>query len=272
MKKKIILSFIVIGLAFLVYKFFSLSDIKPKTSKYPNSYKKAKEVLKEMGEAHNIQFWNNIETYNVTFEDEFYGFLGSQSHPFKEQKVILSLSYMPKENNGQLKFLSGKDKGTLWGIQSGQVYEKSEGGDVVLNENKDMIFWIPTYQYFIEFPIRIQEATALEYLGFKTINDIEAEGVLASWGTVNAQKDIDQYMIWVNAKTKRIIKIDYTIREMNNFSSGTAYFNDYMNYGGLLLPAQLPVESNLKKGYLHKMKIVDFKSDLFSKNTLLPLH
>ena len=271
--KKIVLSFLGLILFYGGYKFFTLSNLKPEVALYPNSYKKAKTVLEEMGVAHGIQVWDTIATYNSIYEDEFYGFLGEQSHPFKEQKIKFSLSYIPQTFHGQLHILTGKEEGTIWGIQSGKVYKKVAKDVISLKGNKDMKFWIPTYQYFIELPSRIQEATALEYLGKKKIKGIEVEGVLASWGTVEPQRDIDQYVVWIAIKTKRIVKVEYTVRDMYAFVSGGAYFNNYKNYNGLLLPTELPVESNLlSEGYLHKMSIKDFKINAYSKESLLPLN
>ena len=253
---------------------FKLTDLSSglEDVTYPNSELKAKQLLSEMGKAHGIQYWDSIQTYNVIFKDEFYGFFGKQSHPFKEDNIDFSLNYIPKTSDGQLEILTGKEKGKLRGIQSGETYEKKANKDFTVINDKDMKFWIPTYQYFIEFPNRIQEATAIKYVGPKVINGIKTEGVLASWGTVAPQKDIDQYIVWINAETKRIVKIEYTVRDMFKFVAGAAYFKNYKNYNGLILPSEYPVESNLlKEGFLHKMSIVDFKMNPVSKDYLLPL-
>ncbi len=252
---------------------FSLSDLRTEALKEnkgsnPN---KAKQLLSEMGKAHGIEYWNTIDTYNITFKEEFYGFLGKFSHPFKESDLTFSLSYIPKTYNGQFEFLTGEQKGTVWGIQDWQTYEK-KGDQILKDEDKEKKFWIPTYQYFIEFPSRIQEATAVDYMGQKVIDGITAEGVIASWGTVEPQKELDQYVVWINAETKQIIKIDYTIRDVNKFVVGVAYFKDYKNYNGLLLPSEFPVKSNLlKDGFLHKMSIKDFTINPVSKESLMPI-
>jgi hypothetical protein len=251
---------------------FRLTDLRLENINHPDSYTKAKKLLTEMGQAHGIDEWKNIDTYNVTFGDDFHGFYGKQSHPFKEQNIQFSLSYIPKTFNGQLEILTGKEKGTVWGIQSWLTYTKNNTGEFEEKKNKAMKFWIPTYQYFIEFPNRIQEATVLEYLGAKMINGIKTEGVIASWDTVSPQKDTDQYIIWIDSSTKLIVKIEYTVRDMYRFISGAAYFKNYKNYNGLLLPSEYPVESNLvKDGFLHQMSILDFKINLINKDSLLPL-
>ena len=250
---------------------FKLSDLRSDEYTYPYNIAKAKQLFEEMGKAHNIDKWNSFDTYNVLFQDEFYGFMGKQANAFKEEKMVFSLNYVPNKFNGQLEILSGEEKGEAWGLQSGQIY-KVDAGNAIITNNKDMEFWIPTYQYFIEFPSRIQEASVIDYIGTKTINGVLSEGVIASWNTVNPQKRIDQYIVWINAESKRIVKVEYTVRDANRFITGAALFENYKIFNGVLIPTSFPVESNLlKEGILHKMSIREFTPNKVSLDTLMPL-
>ena len=253
-------------------KFLSRADLRVDEYQYPKNPEKGRELLTEMGVAHQINMWDSIDTYTIIYKDEFYGFLGKKAHPFKEQELTFSLNYVPKKTTGQLEILSGKQKGKAWGIQSGQTYQTDADGIIVPKKNKDMKFWIPTYQYFIELPSRIQEASVVDYVGSKTISGIKTEGVIASWNTVSPQKDIDQYVIWLDAESKRIVKVEYTVRDAYAFVSGAVYFQDYKDYDGFILPSSMPVTSNLKKkGLLHKMSIENFTPNKVSLETLNPI-
>ena len=224
-----------------------------------------------MGDAHSIYKWDRIDTYSIVFKDEFYGFFGKQAHPFKEQEMTFNLSYIPNTTDGQLEIASGKEKGTVWGLQSGETYQV-KNTIASSKPNEEMEFWIPTYQYFIEFPRRIQDATAIDYMGKKVINGIKTEGVIASWNTIKPQKNVDQYVIWIATDTKRIVKLEYTVRDAYNFVYGAAYFKDYKEFNGFLLPTKMPVESNLvKDGLLHQMEINDFKINTKRFDVLKPL-
>ncbi len=266
-----------IGLSIILFtscvSVFKLADLRDESYTYPNDVEKAKDLIYKMGEAHNIKKWEEISTYSVIFEDEFYGFVGKQAHPFKEDKMKFALSFIPGTFDGQLEIISGKEKGKKWGMHSWQTYRVDENGSFIEKKNKDMIFWIPTYQYFIEFPRRIQEATFVDYVGTLVNNGIEAEGVLASWNTDVPQKNLDQYLIWMHPETHRIIKIEYTVRDAYGFVSGGAYFNDYKDYNGIILPSVMPVESNLVKDkLLHTMRISDFQADRLEPSKLQPLN
>lgn len=251
---------------------FKVVDLRPDDKNPSSNQEKAKTLLEEMGEAHGINYWDSIQTYNVIFKDEFYGFIGKQAHPFKEQEMTFSLSYIPKTFNGQMEIASGKEKGKIWGIQDWVTYHENDEGVMTQKKNKDMTFWIPTYQYFIELPSRIQEATSIDYIGEKVINGTKTEGVIASWGTTEPQKDIDQYVLWIDAETKRLVKVEYTVRDMYRFITGAASYQEYKDYDGILLPSKMPVESNLMKDkLLHTMSIMEFTADAVSVETLKPL-
>jgi len=111
----------------------------------------------------------------------------------------------------------------------------------------------------------------LAYAGEKTINGTLCEGIVVSWNSVEPQRDIDQYLISLDNKSKRIVKLEYTIREMFNFLTSAAYFNDYKDYDGIILPTRMPVESNLvSEGFLHEMRIKSFRKARISPEELRP--
>ena len=251
--------------------FFGTSDLRSDTAKAGGGAAKAKQLLQEMAEAHGVANWDSISSYQVGFEDEFLSFVGKSGSPFKQDKTEMLLSYIPASFDGQLQFVSGKRAGQTWGIQSWQTYTLDESGEAVFKDDKDIKFWIPTYQYFVEFPKRILEADVLVYAGERKIDGIDCEGILASWKSHEPQKDVDQYQIWIDTKSKRIVKMEYTIRELYGFLIGAGYFKDYKEYEGILLPSRIPVESNLQKeGFIHEMRILDFKSGGITAESLRP--
>lgn len=250
---------LIVLLAVLAKMFFGLTDLRPKNLEYPNNNLKAKDLMEQMGKAHAIEVWDSITGYQVTFSEEFYGVLGKMNDPFENSTSELFLNYVAGSPIGMLSFKSGKEQ-VSWGYRSGKTYRIDDDEKPNLESNKKMHFWIPTYQYFIELPMKIQEATVLDYTGTKEINGIQTEGLLASWDTLEPQPDIDQYLIWLDSDTHRIVKVEYTIRELYPFITGAAYFQNYKEFHGLPLPSDMPVESNLvKDGFLHRMGIMDFK-------------
>lgn len=253
------------------FYFLGTVDIRTETAKNELNEKKARVLLEEMANAHQISNWAGLETYSVLFEDQFYGEMGDMGNPFKEDSVRFLLTYIPNTFDGMLQFLSGERFGYLWGLQSWKSYIIHPSRGLKFKNSNDITFWLPTYQYFLEFPFRIQKANALTYAGEQTIDGIDCEGIIASWNTTAPQRDIDQYLVWLDKETKRIVKLEYTIREAYNFLRGAAYFQEYKNFDGIILPTKMPVESNLvEEGFLHEMRIFEFEKNPLSQKDLRP--
>ncbi|MEL6941363.1 MAG: hypothetical protein AAFO82_01740 [Bacteroidota bacterium] len=249
---------------------FKTADIRTTVAKNTQDETKARQLLQEMAIAHGLNAWNDVETYEVSFEDEFFGFIGKQGNPFKQDKTAMKIQYISNSYDGQLTILTGEEKDLTWGIQSWKTYTIAPEKEADFQQNDEIYFWLPTYQYFIEFPFRIQRADAVNYAGTSVINNINCEGILASWNTTAPQKEIDQYLIWINSETKQIVKLEYTIREFYKFLTGAVYFQYLKNYDGILLPSVLPVESSLSKKNLHEMRIKDFKINPVTVEKLRP--
>jgi len=85
---------------------FATSDLRTETSKVSPDMVKAKRLLAEMADAHKVDNWRNITTYEVDFEDEFYGMLGENSNPFAESNTNFKLRYIPGSFDGTLEVMT----------------------------------------------------------------------------------------------------------------------------------------------------------------------
>lgn len=261
---------LIIGLVLLTTN-CKIADLRTKSVVASEQLELARQLILEMGEAHGIENWKKVQTYSVLLQDQFFGFFGKNSHPYQSDSVALQLDYIPGTFDGRITVLSGKKEGVVWGMQSWKTYEKLPGESLVFEKNKDSEFWVPTYQYFLEFPMRIQRATAFTYAGDAIIDGIPCKGVLASWNQVAPQKDIDQYLIWISKANKKMVKLEYTIRDQFKFLKGAVYYKDYQFFDGIWMPTYLPVESNLtKKEWLHEMRITSLKFNQVAISELRP--
>jgi len=240
---------------------FKLADLTPKDSPSNLQENLARTVLQAMGEAHGISNWEKIDTYSINFSDDWYGFVGKNAHPYKESNVKMKMDYVHGTYDGRMRFIDGKKKGEIWGLQSWHAYKVIDD-EMTFKRDKNIEFFLPTYQYFIELPLRIQEATALSYVGSREVEGKSCEGVLASWNTLDPQKEIDQYLLWIDKETKMLVKVEYTIRDAYKFVSGSTLYQNYKDFNGLKLAMDMPVMSNLvKKDFLHRMRILEFEAN-----------
>lgn len=229
-------------------------------------------LLEKAALAHGAEQWKKVAVYQVLLEDEFYGFVGKNGNPFPNNLAQLQLEYIPGTFTGRATFLEGKWADRVWGIHQWRTYsQKSAEAPLQIKQDKDILFWIPTYQYFLEFPARILEATYFAYLGERPVDGINHHVVLASWNRGEPQKDVDQYLIYIHPETHRIGRMEYTVREIYGFLSGGITFKEYWEKEGILLPKEMPVESNLvKDGLLHTMRITDVTFNHLEPAGLVP--
>jgi len=250
---------------------FTISDLRPADYEYPNNTARAEQLLMKMKVAHKSHLWDSIGTYQVVFEEESFGFFGEKSSPFKELAMQFNLNYIPGSFTGRMGITSGEEEGVTWGVQDGVTY-RVENDKIKIEENDSYEFAMNTFQYFIEFPNRITDGTVIDYVGAKVIDGQTTEGVIVSWNSVEPQEDVDQYVIWLDQQTNRIVEVEYTVREKFKFSKGTAEFSNYKEFNEFLLPATISSRSNIKEdGYLHVKKIMDFTPDVLTVNDLTPL-
>ncbi len=263
----------IISILILSFLTACVADLRTQVVKDKKDDKtKGRELLTKAGEAHLIKNWKKIATYSVEFQDEFIGFKGKIASPFKENPMKAQLDYIPLTFDGRMRFLEGEHKNQIWGIQSWNTYTmQHEKASPVFEKDKNIKFWVPTYQYFIEFPARIQEAGVVTYAGEDTFEGKEYHLVMASWGTTDPQKDVDQYLIWINKESYRIEMIQYTVRDAYSFVQGTAIFKEFRELNGVLIPFHIPVKAkpNDKKN-LHEMRIRDFRINQVDVKTLQP--
>jgi len=236
------------------------TDLVKKEGTAMTNLDKGKTLLQNIHEGQRPRAWSDIEVYEVNLTDEFFGLMGSA---FPEKKASMQAFFAPNSYDGKLTFNEGKLKGKTWGIQSWQTYTQEADNQPVFDKNKKIAFWVPTYQYFIELPARIQRADVISYAGEKSYKGKNYDLVYATWKTQAPQKDIDQYMIWINKKTNTVDLVEFTIRDQMNFLKGTAIYEDLHEAGdGVVLPKRISIKTKKDdKKMLHQMNLSGFKAN-----------
>ena len=253
-----------------------MSDIRTEAAKSSGTTEinlnKGKDLLENIHPGQSPAAWEGIEVYELTLVDEFFGLMGNIASPFPDNRMTAQAVYAPGSYDGKLTFSSGKLKGETWGIQSWKTYTQKNGDKPVFAKHKKAAFWVPTYQYFIELPARIQNATIISYAGEQTFNGQTYDLVYATWKSQEPQKDIDQYMVWINQKTKMMDLVEFTVRDAFGGTTGVAFYEDLQEVTeGLLLPKQISIKTKKENdNLLHQIKLSDFKANHVSVNEVRP--
>ena len=230
-------------------------------------------MLQKMYEAHALHQWDSIETYSVHLTDEFYGLIGKFGNPFPNNKADFEFQAIPGTFSSKVTFRDKKWKGKVWGIQSWRTFSSNKTGGIELHANNDKTieFWLPTYQYFIEIPLRVFEANVISYAGERKMNGRTFDLVFATWKTGNPQKDIDQYILWIDQANHRLAQMQYTVRDEYKWIHATLKYTKYETKDGILIPSEMKV--NLfgpeKKKVFHKVSIKNIKFNQITQDSFI---
>lgn len=247
-----------------------LADIRTDEVIAKSPDKDGKQLIEQMNESHGSAHWDSIETYSIQMTDEFYG-VGKLVNPFPKNVGQMDMSFIPGSFSSRATFMDNKWNGKVWGIQSWKTFGGTTSSLEFHKKNdKNVEFWLPTYQYLIELPKRIAEGTIIQYGGSRTIGDHSFDLVFVSWNDQKPQKDIDQYVLWIDSKTHLLNFVQYTVRDQGGFVNATLEYADYHTADGLKVPATMNVrlKDDMEGKIMHTMKLSNIQIDAVSKEAV----
>jgi hypothetical protein len=266
-------------LPILMLTFFSgckLSDIRTPAMKTAidnaGSANKAREILQTAILAHGADRWEEFETVSFQFKEQFMKL--KFAAPFPKGGANVRLEYIPDSYDGRLTILDGKKKGEQWGLVDFSSWKKKAGKEMVWKHNKRTKFWLSTYQYFIQLPIKILEADYLRYGGQRSINSTSYDIVFASWKTDEPQKEFDQYALYINPESHLIDMVEYTVRGAGGSFRGMCIYENYNEVQGIQIPGVMSVLGpNVdleKRDVFHRMEVLGTEFNKVTKEELTP--
>ncbi len=277
----------------LVPLFFSLTNCKiadiSESSNLPveQSEQIATEKLTEVVKNQGFDLMKAKNVYAFTGTDEWNGFLGKMAKIWPDTKTDIRFKHNFNTFDGNGIFLNGEKEGDLIGVQSWMYYEKKKGQKQVTikdtgTKENPLEFGMVIYHYFLELPYRLQKAPIKRYYGQKKHKNQQYDLIFASWGSEMANKEHDQYIIWINQATKLVDYCVYTVRANTNPLTRQKYGSiGYLNYReieGFKVPTLLPVflddgilTTPSFEDYFHQLSIRDFTFGGFEEKELYPL-
>lgn len=257
------------------------SDIRTKMVKQngvtEDGTAKGKEILDRAWKAHGFENLKNHTVYSFNGHDLWKGPLSPISKLWPDKDMRLHFKYEIGTFDGQVKYLSGKHKDEVKGLQNWNYYE-IDSDTTFMKPNSKVQFGIAAFQYFTEMIDRLRQAPIIVYAGEDEMRGQKYDLVFCTWNSTKPDKDLDQYMAWVNKETGLLEFTQYTIRENFLHMPGAKLFYAGVEYSNIksiddiLIPhTQTVYNFNLKensKRFLHKMEISDFKFDTFPLSDL----
>jgi len=242
---------------------------------------KGKGILEAAWRAHGFNELEKFKTYSFHASDTWRGMMGKMGKPWPEAKSELDFKFEIGTFNSQVTFLDGKRNGVSAGLLDWKYYEKEEGRDAeFVKVNKRINFALPAYHYFFEMVDRLKKAPIISYAGEKEFRGEKYDLVLCTWGTEKPHMEADQYIAWINKKTRMMDYSEYSLREnylkVPGYKSfyGAIEMNDFQNIEGVMIPHEQIVYLNgikkKEKKHVHKLIVSDFKFDNFDVKELYP--
>lgn len=245
----------------------------------PGQEARGRAVLAQMLEAHGGEAWARTKSLELVATDEWRGMFAVLGNPWPEDKVQVDLRYRVGSFDGQAEFLAGDRAGLVWGVQAWRTYTRAPGAAPVFQEDADIRFMLPALQYLFELPIRIQGAELVAYAGDGMLEGRPCDVVLATWGSLDGHRGADQFVLYVDRETHRLLKAHYTVRDFAGFAEGAVYYDDYRAVDGVLIPFSQRIVSagdDPPDEWIHTVQVSDARTntvpaEVFVADAALPV-
>ena len=138
-------------------------------------------------------------------------------------------------DDSEFTLLNGMNKGQIWGVQDWKSYQNiNSQKEFIPNEkyHHKLIY----KNYWFQFPFRISEAPIIAYAGESTIKGKTYDLLYVTWGSEAANREYDQYVLYLDKETKFVEWLNFTLREKVNFVRITAQFTDFKTINGIVSP------------------------------------
>ncbi|WP_222983874.1 DUF6503 family protein [Flagellimonas meishanensis] len=156
--------------------------------------------------------------------------------------------------NSKVTLLKGTAKDEVWGIHNNVPY-KIINGDIGKVDDPNMIPALVGKEYFIQLPYWIKKVPIAVHVKDTVLNNKTYHLVFGTWKTLKANDNFDQYIYWINKKTKLLEIVQYTVRVVDPRAAGFVVFDDFRKVDRIVVPfahrlGYLPT----RDGLIHEMR------------------
>lgn len=220
-------------------------DIRPKDTRYefdslPNGQSTIENVINKAG---GLVEWRNIGIVSFKITDEWFTKTYLTGSPWREKKLEAIIDWAPI-NQANTRLINENTK-VNYGVQSGRTY--TIDGDAVKQTNKELQdFYISTVRYLIEMPFRAYDAEVKKFVGEVQINGKQYYQVFYSWGGTKPDKEVDQFILYINNVTAEVEYATFTVRGSSKKSYTSVRFSQFNTYDRFRIPNKIDFYFNQK--------------------------
>ena len=200
--------------------------------------------------------WAQLPGAEVTLTDAFFGLSGWIYGPWPRDPQRLTLRFQPAGDRGVARFVDDDGVEQRWGLHAWNAWTQTADGPVVYDDHDDVLFWLPTVEYFLEAAFRLREAAIVD-LGEPYV-DIEGrryDRAYATWVSYEPNAQVDQFVAYVSQASGLLTRLDFTARDVFGFVVGSARYSDFRQVDGYVLPPRVEIEVSPTGGVLHVYEV-----------------
>lgn len=248
--------------AFALFVNVYTSDLRPDSLRYATPSAQQQErgrlLLRRMAEVHGLSAAQQSKILRFRMTDHWKGAFSNIACPWPEKETHLQVTYRLGSFDAQVTFLQGEKSGHTWGLQSWKTYEIRPDEAARFVKNEKAAFVLPAEQYLVELAFRARDAALVAYAGQETIDGQLFERVFFTWGSFEDNPSYDQYLLYIDAKTGRLEKGLFTVREKVKPFTSAVHYTNYRTIDGILVPHTITLNDGIRdplEDYLHRIQI-----------------
>lgn len=261
-------------LILLLFMGCGTADIRPDSMKEsPPKEAQAEQLVRSMEKAHGIEEWRRYNFMQAYAYDEWFNILFYKiAAPYTEnpENVFVS-AYTHEFPTSRVELLAGKNKGETWVAEGEMLYRKSPGKEADSWNYMDKGLFASFVHGFPIWPnvaFIFQSADKFAYLGEESVDGRLHHKVFVSWGTFEPHKEIDQWILWIDAETSVLKRVWFTIRAAGKGQEGGYVIRKTKAVQGMVIPVEVDAHLKFDKDPLHTYV---YRDVVFSKRKRVSL-
>jgi hypothetical protein len=237
----------------IVWQMRSLADIRPASLRGdavadPSSEARGRALLQRVAQAHGDGAFLERRSLTVELTDAWTGWMMARMSPWPHNPQRLRFHVTPGTFTSRAELLDGPGAGRAWGIQAWHTYMVAPGDEPRFEHDADVEFVLPTLQYFLEMPFRLEGAQIVVDAGAAELDGTRYERVFATWRSLAPDPKMDQYLVWIDPQQHRIRRVDYTVRDKGRSLAGAVEYDAFEEFEGVLLPTRFRLIASMPFG------------------------
>ncbi len=213
--------------------------------------------------------WAEQPGVEVHLTDDFVGLVGNLVRFWPEDPQEMVIRFVPTKDSGVVE-LKGEET-ILIGKHNEKTWRKEGDEPVEYDEDDDTVFWLPTLQYFLEIPFRLGEGEIVDHGGEVDLDGVACDLIYITWGSYGPNDNLDQYLAYARKDDGRIVRVDFTVRDMLDSIVATVVYSDFKETeGGYTLPHTIQIGEDPPDDLLHTITVHSYQTIELDESVYAP--